>query len=293
MRFGKQKESSRQRPTGTNQPSPVYSYYNAPAPKNTHEKTIDLSSTPSKLRLLPTILAATAIIISLLFNLTLSAKPYLAIADDNKYIYRPEEAYMQEAEKILGSSISNMTKLTINLAQAEEQMLSKFPELYAVSLRLPVLGRRLNMVLDIRTPAVILSTPGKSLIIDSTGRAVSRLQDLQIESRKDLIVIKDESGLQVNIGEQAVTTETVDFIKSVSAQLSGQSLVVSELTLPQAANQLDIRLEGIPYFIKTDIAGDARLQIGSFLAVKEKLGREGVVPAEYVDVRVEEKVFYK
>lgn len=284
------------RPLGGGTSNNVYSYYNtsqAARGSTPSEKTIDLSKAGSRLRLAPTIIALVIIVGSLLFSMTLTANPSVSTLNDQPSPYRELSVYADEAAKIMNQKLGNKTKLSINTTEIEKTLLERFPELKAAVLRLPVIGRRPNLVLDIKSPALLLATPGKSLVLDSYGIVISEVQDLTEESRQGLLVIQDQSGLPVGVGDQAVTSSTISFIQMVVAQLKAQNLEVEQLTLPQSANQLDIRLKGVPYYVKTNVGGDARLQTGSYLAVKDELAKQGITPAEYVDVRVEEKVFYR
>ncbi len=259
----------------------------------TQDASIDLSAVSHRLRLLPTILALSVIVISLLISLTLSARPSVATLNNEPSPYHSLEEYAAAAEAIMSADLSSKAKFTINTHEVERKLLEQFPELKAAVIRLPIIGRKPNLVIDINSPAILLATPTKSYVLDNTGVAVSEVQMLSEESRHGLLVVQDQSGLPIELGKQAVTSETVAFISDAVAQLRAQNQTVSQLTLPQSANQLDIRLEGVPYYVKTDVSGNVRLQIGSFLAVKEKLEKDRAVPSEYVDVRVEEKVFYK
>lgn len=294
MKFSPKRPLPRRKPIEQGGKSPVYSYYNSPAgPKATTDKFIDLSKTGHRLRLVPTLIAGAVILISLLISLTLSTHPQATIAGGGASPYRQLETYEEEAARILGEDASNQTKLTINTTAVEQQVLDRFPELSDAALRLPVLGRRMTLVLQPRTPALIFVAASKSYILDTTGRVVSDLQVLDSELRAGLLVVQDDSGLSVGPGTQAVTSETVTFVREVSAQLKGHSLSIELLTLPPSANQLDVRLKDTPYYIKMDISGDVRQQVGSLLAVRAYLAKEGQSVGEYIDVRVEEKVFYK
>lgn len=204
-------------------------------------------------------------------------------------VYRPLEEYAVAAEKLLSSRLGNRTKLTVDSKAIEDELMKNYPELGAVALRLPVLGRKPNLVVDITPPAMLLVTNSKVYVIDRSGTVVSEASNLPDETKQGLLVLRDNSGLDVSVGGQAVTSKTVDFVMAAKAQLDAKTLKITELTLPAAASELDIRLEGLSYFIKTDTTGDARLQMGSFLAAKDS----GVKPSEYIDVRVEEKVFYR
>lgn len=271
-----------------------YSSQSRPAAAEPHKDgAVDLGKVTSRLRLLPALLALAVIIISLLISLTLSNRPGVSTLNHEDSPYRTLAEYAAAAAEILSGDLGSKTKLTIDTQAVERKLLDRFPELRAADLRLPVLGRQPNLVIDIEPPAILLATPAKSYVLDSSGTVVSEASLLAADVRSGLLVIQDQSGLALNIGKQAVTTETARFITEVKAQLDAKGLAVSQLTLPPNANQLDIRLEGAAYYVKTDVAGNARLQMGSLIAVKEELERRRETPQEYIDVRVEGKVFYK
>ncbi|MBA2279025.1 hypothetical protein H0V99_01100 [Candidatus Saccharibacteria bacterium] len=282
------------RPRGT---KGVFSYYSTPKsnvrPGNRMEKAIDNIEVGSKARSLPVLVALSVIILSILASLTVSIRPSVSFVKGQTALYRSQSDYENAAQNILSRKLSNQTKLTINTGNVEEELVNSYPELAAAAFRLPVIGRRANLVLELRLPAIILTTTSKAYILDDSGLIVSDLQSLAVEARSGLPVVLDQGGLDLKVGDQAVTSETVRFIQAITAQLQAQNLVASQLTLPASANQLDIILKDTPYYIKTDLSGDARVQLGSYLAVKGRLLKDNITPAEYIDVRVEEKVFYK
>lgn len=254
------------------------------------EQTIDLSGRPKfKLRLLPTYVAVAVILGSVLFSLTLSPTPQIDTLSGQQLIYHNAKEYADAASQFMKQRFGNHTKFSVDTNRVEEQLLELFPELRTAAIRLPVIGRKPTLVVDIRQPVLLLVTNRQSLVLDATGVAVAEASGLAAERLATLQVVHDENDIEYELGNQAVTSETVHFIKAVKAQFDAQSLQIDRLTLPRSANQLDVKPSGLGYYVKMDISADARLQIGSFLAVKE----QGTTPSEYMDVRVPEKVFYK
>lgn len=292
----KKKQQGRRRPQTNRETGRTFSYYSGsadsrPVPKA--EKIIDLSGAGKRLRLIPTILLIVAIVGSILFSFTLSSQPNIELVEGQQPVYRPIDEYEAMAEKLLSSNFGNRTKLTINTNAVEQELLNRFPELNAAVLRLPVIGRKPNLVLDIKTPRMLLSNNIKTYALDRSGIIICEANDIDRNLRSELPAVRDESGLELAVGSQAVTTDTVGFVLAVSAQLEAQEIKLSQLKLPASANELDLHIEGLRYFVKTDTSGDARLQVGSFLAAREHLSDRGITPREYIDVRVGEKVFYK
>src|SRR5690606_21967978 len=111
------------------------------------------------------------ILSSVLFSLTLTSRPSITTLDDEPLLFRSPEEYALAAEEVIDQSIGNRTKLTINTKSIESAMLDKFPELDAVVLRLPVLGRKPTLVLDLSTPSIMLAGNTRTFVLDRSGVA--------------------------------------------------------------------------------------------------------------------------
>lgn len=293
FRSKKQPTEARRRPE-IRRPSSAknFSYYTSSDIRTDKrpEQTIDLSARPKfKLRMMPTYAAVAVIVGSILFSLTLSPTPQIDTLAGQQLIYHNADEYAEAASRFMKQRLGNHTKFSVDTNRVEEQLLELFPELRTAAIRLPVIGRKPTLVVDIRQPVLLLITSRQSIILDATGVAVAEAGGLAAEQLATLQVVHDQNDIEYELGRQAVTSETVTFIKAVKAQFDAQGLQIERLTLPRSANQLDVKPSGITYYIKMDISADARLQVGSFLAVKE----QGTTPSEYMDVRVPEKVFYK
>lgn len=270
-----------------------YAYYNSQR-HEPNSKPLEVSEEHhSRLRLLPSLIAVLVIVGSILYSLTLSSAPNIELVDSQVSAYRPMQEYQAYASGLISGSLMQQTKLTVNSGEIESKMLDHFPELNGAAMRLPVLGRKPTMTLSIRTPELLISNLTNLFVLDHNGRVVALAKDVEPETLTGLKTVKDESGIELNLGSQAVTSGTVDFIKEIEHQLADKQLEIDTVTLPKSANELHIKLKDTSYFIKMDIAGDARLQSGSYLAVREELARNKITPSQYVDVRVEEKAFYQ
>lgn len=241
-----------------------------------------------RLRLVPTLIAVTAILLSVAYSTTLTTTPGLIFAGGQS-VYRPIAEYKSGIARIMESSLFNKSKLTINTGTTQSAIIKAFPEIDIATIGLPIVGRRPTVTLHVRTPALILTTKTNAFVLDSDGKAVAEAKQLISSVTGSLLTAQDQSGLILKVGDQALTSETIAFITNITAQLKAKQLVVTGLTLPSGGNEVDVHIKDVPYFVKTDSTGDPRIEIGDFLAAKES----GTMPAEYMDVRVEEKVFYK
>lgn len=274
-------------------PQAVFSYYAGDTPrKQDNVRSRQVSEERSilfqRLRLLPTLTAVAAILISIVYSTTLSTNPGIVFVGESSP-YRSKADYSSGAEKLLKASTFNRSKLTLDTKKTELELLKLFPELDVATVSLPVIGRRPTLTLHARQPSLLLTTANNAYILDTSGKAVAVAAQLLSSAKEPLLAVQDQSGLAVKPGSQVLTAESVKFILNIRAQLFAKQLLIQVATFPAVPNEVDFRIKDLPYYIKTDTTGDPRLQAGAFLATKDS----GVAPGEYMDVRVEEKVFYK
>lgn len=238
-----------------------------------------------------------AALVAVIANVIVVREPEVVpLADSgNRQIFlRDPETYRRAARQIIGSSAANTNKLTINSRQIARDMQQKFPELESVSVALPVFGRTPVLYIQPGRPALLLkSTDGSVYIVDTAGQALMNASQVANVQKLGLVLVEDRSGLQTALGKHVLPSGDVAFITEVVGQLNAKKIAVSNVTLPESTNELDVRIEGKSYIAKFNLRGDARAEAGAFLAVKQQLERENKTPGSYIDVRVENKAYYK
>lgn len=249
----------------------------------------------SWLQYAPSLFAAMALIVCLVYVSTLSTLPQILVvgSQDGQTLVRDTSIYETEAQEVLERSVLNRSKLLIDTNKLARELGETFPELGDISVILPLVGRRpLAEVRPVR-PALVVSGGNDVFVVDERGRAIARAGEVESSIRDPLPVVRDESGLPIEKSKAILPQEVVEFVTTVAHQLRAKQVSVQSLTLPPSVNELHVRLEGKPYFVKFDLRGEGRQQAGAFLAVKDKLEKDNKTPAEYIDVRVPEKAFYK
>lgn len=228
-------------------------------------------------------------------SLVLDTRPRMEVAPGASAtaLLQDKTVYEQAAADLLGASLTNRVKLTAQTGVAASRLTKQFPELGAATILLPVLGRQPVLRVDPAVPALIMGDGSQSYVLSTAGRAILPTAKIANAGKLSLPVVTDQSGLPLRTGEQALPSSTVHFITEVAGQLKAAKAPVASMTLPKGMGELDVRLEGQPYFIKFNLMGNARAEAGAFLAVKQHLEREHKTPGSYIDVRVEGRVYYK
>lgn len=301
-RKNKNQPPTRRTPAGLQSRQSVFSYHASRSvpeqPTGRQERRFDQPKRSRfslrKLQNLPIYLSIGVMIFAFLYALTLNTNPIVEIVDDTSTsVKHPVAQYQTAASKLQQQSIFNQFKLTIDTLGIASELQQKFPEINTAEVTIPVLGRRAKVELTTISPAFVVTTStGRSYYIASDGRATSLTQDYAVKPKASVTII-DQSGLPITPGKQVLTRDTVNFINQIIAQMQAAGVAITSFELPQNPYELRMRVEGRPYYVKFHSLGDARIQAGDFLAVRERLTGEGQTPGEYIDARVEGRVFYK
>lgn len=237
------------------------------------------------------------VVVLVVFNLWLEKKPAVVMLDaegESRATYRSADVYQAAAEKAFADSILNTSKATVNKAAIEEALKREFPELSDVSVSVPVIGHRPTVYLEPSSSRLIVTTrTGRALVLDTSGKAIASGNLVGSLRKAGLPEVKDESTLDAKVGDAVLPSGAVVFITEVVRQLKAKEIEVASLTLPGAVNELHLRIKGVGYYVKFSTRGDARVETGRFLALKQYLESQQKSPAEYIDVRVENRAYFK
>jgi hypothetical protein len=230
-------------------------------------------------------------------SLMLSRDPeVLELADSSgrRLLLRSQDAYYQAARGILGGSLANTNKLTVDTARVAQAMKKQFPELEQVTVTLPLFGHKPVIYIQPAQPAILLKDAGVNVfVVSDSGRVLAEVTNLSRVAKLGLVLVEDQSGLPLKPGTAALPSADVAFITELVGQLKAKGLTPSAVVLPKGTSELDVRIKGSAYLIKFNLRGDARAEAGAFLAVKRHLEREKKTPASYIDVRVENRAYYR
>ena len=297
------KSEARRNPAGSNNSignRSVFSYHSAGnrASASTSEPRI---KKPTKSNLLsrrhwhymPSMMALLAVLISMVYLTTISSNPRLVLINQNKSpnLFRDSNVYQQAASKVLSRSIVDKSKLTIDSEGFSRDMKSQFPELQNVAIIVPLMGRRPVVELIAAEPVLRLTARNQSYLLDINGRILMRSIDKP--GVTNLPEVNEQVDVKEEVGAEIMTGDNVAFITTFVNQLKSNKILISNITLPSKASELQIKIKDKPYYVKANFQTNPSVAVGQFLAVKQKLELEKKIPNEYIDVRVEEKVFVK
>ena len=278
--------------------SPVFSYYSSRSggesvrgryePPASHRKGLE------RLKHLPTTLAIIVILACVAYASVLDNQPRILISASStgKPLQRPTKVYEDYIAQQLSGSVTNRSKLTFNSQPVVASLQKKFPEVANAIVTIPLVGHRPVVRIAVSSPAFILASTSGAYYVSADGLPLVKVSEVE-NPLSNILTVTDETNLPITVGKQILPTDTVTFISAVIKQLQATGTSVQSVTLPLEVNELQVRISGQPYAVRYNTLGDARIQTGTFLAVKKRLEGNREVPKEYIDVRVEERAYYK
>lgn len=297
----RKKSKIRQRQGDSSSQASIYSYYSNGARKeNSAKQRLGLQTAKPKAgssnkwwQHIPSVLAGLVILISLGYVLTLNSNPKIIQPADSGSIFLQDiNTYKNAAHKLFNQSFLNKNKITVNVSGVTAQLQNQFPELENVSITLPLIGHSPIVYINPSSPAIVLNAQNGSYVLNDKGIAIIPAYRVKNLSDLNLPTIDDKSNISVILGQGTLSTQDISFIKKVFNQLNAQKVTVGSIVLPSSAEELDIKVKGKPYFIKMNMLGDAREEVGAYLAANANLQKQNK-QISYYDVRVEGRVYYK
>lgn len=284
--------------------APAFSYYNnRPSAERSAKRSVKLqpiSSNPVRtdrssrrfsLSQLPfwLLVVLIAILGTKLLLLTPVAKVVvLGNTATTKAYTHPISTYAAAANKVLASSLTNRTKLTVNVSGTAQTLERQFPELQTVSVTLPLMGNRPIVYVLVAQPSLVLQTAHGKYALNKSGLVLAQLT----AQPANVPVAVDQSGASPQTGRQFLPGSTIAFIQMVAYQFSAAKLSIASFVLPAASPyELDVQPAGKAFTIRFNLQEDARQQSGAAIATLQHMG--AALPSSYLDVRVPERVYYK
>lgn len=244
------------------------------------------------IRRTPQLVFTLTVIFSIGYVLSLSQNPRIVITDQSNQTFITPETYRSQIKKILLNSPLNYSKISINTKSVAREIEQMFPEIQSSSVVLPLLNRRPIVHLRMSTPGAVVHTADGVFVMDTSGRAIMKESQLSDQIKAKLPKIQDQSQFKVELGKGIVQKADVIFITTIISELTKNKYEVREVILPPSANEVQFYLNGKPFYIKANLSLEPLQQVGTFLALQNKLINENLQPTQYIDVRVEERAYY-
>lgn len=243
--------------------------------------------------MVPVWLSVCAMVVAVGYLFTLSSNARVSVVADPGSLHREVSTYSAFIDKQLGSSLLNYSKLSINTLKLEDQIYKEFPEIQNVTVAIPLFAHRPLIELTSVEPVFMLSSGTNSkYYINPQGVALLSVDSIQAPE-KSLLTVIDQSTISLEQGMRVLPRDLVNYIVELQRQFDAKEYTTAQTVLPPTPNELQVRFEGRPYVVRFNTSIDPVEQAGTYMALFEDLESKNIVPAEYIDLRVAGRAYYK
>ncbi len=142
---------------------------------------------------------------------------------------------------------------------------------------------------DEQTPALVWQSGGKYYLLSVSGRVITEQGS---GDNQQLLRVSDANNIPVQTGQYVVSKDFIDFTKAVSQYAESNKLSPVSFSVAETTTELMAKVAP-GYFIKFDTSQSVDSQLRALTALEAYLATNKKKPAEYIDLRVPGKTFYK
>ncbi len=155
----------------------------------------------------------------------------------------------------------------------------------------------INIKITERKSMLVFCSAGSCYAVDEKGVAYSQADFESAELKENkLVILKEEGGRSVGIGEPALDRKNIEFILLLKEKMKSEFDIdlAGEFETPNRASS-DIRASvsgGWKIYFGSDLGIEKEMEMLRII-LENKIEKERIADLEYIDLRIENKVFYK
>jgi cell division septal protein FtsQ len=191
-----------------------------------------------------------------------------------------------EVTKLIHQSLTQRNTLTVDTEQLVSDLQQADPLLRAVQARRSW-PHGVVVTAVPKQPSLGWESGDQRYLLDRDGTVIGVLA-----MKSPLPVVTDGSNLPVKIGSRVVSAHFVTFVTDLVPALAGQGIRVTHLDVKDTTYDLTVATDK-PYKLIFDTSRTAGEEVSDLKSVLALLNAQHKVPAEYIDVRIAGKAYYK
>ena len=206
-------------------------------------------------------------------------------------VYRPTSHYQTVSKHALKSDFKNRFKFLLKSEKVETNLLKILPEAESIEVKSSFLGHRPEIKIFNSAYLAYFFQGEGNYILSARGRLLLLASESTIDL-KDLPIIQNKTGVDGKEGEQFISPDEASALLRLVGQYKADGTLPG-LTLTTVPHELNAREPGRGYYAKFILNEDITSQYGSLRATEKRLQETGQGAAEYIDVRLSNKVYFK
>lgn len=197
----------------------------------------------------------------------------------------PPESVRTKTEHALSKGILGSNLLTLRPGKVTDELYAAEPLLKDIRLERSW-PSRLKVVVIERQPSINWVSGNQTFLLDAEGTVIGPTSEVS------LATVVDSANLPVKAGDRVAPRRFVEFVSTLGSMLAAAGVGVSGYRVPDTTSEVYAQTD-MGYIIKFDTARSATEQMMDLKSVLTTLSGLKKSPAEYIDLRVPNKAYYR
>lgn len=196
--------------------------------------------------------------------------------------------YQQTIDSYLSSHPNERFSFSLRHTALLEVLQKQYPEVRSITVAVQPWFKPARVTVGLRNPIASWTIGTTKYYIDNNGVAFQKNYGAE-----PTLAVEDNTGIDPGSAGAVASERMIRYIGRLVALLQQNGLSVEQLELPPSTSrEVDVRLAGKAYVIKTDLDRDPAGQVADIVQAVNYLTRTGIAPT-YADVRVSSKLYYR
>ncbi len=260
---------------------PVYGRRRANVVKRSRPKVPTFRVTSGVIKLMAAIVALLALLV-VFAQFTKLEKITISGAED-----LDKEHLQRVAEEGARSQWFGRNTLLLSTGSLSDYMIEAEPGLKEVKIDRQGLNS-INIVIAERQPTLNWKAGGTTYLLDLDGTVIGESKGPYVK----LPTVTDSTNLPVEAGKRVAPSSFVSFCAGMYKRLPEAGVKPVDMIVPETTTEVNFKTDK-GYLIKMDTTRTVEGELNDLKAVQEELAKAKKVPAEYIDLRIENKAYYK
>lgn len=198
------------------------------------------------------------------------------------------QAYTQTIYRYFDDHPFERFGFLLRAPEFEAHIIKNHAEIQAIGVERAWYGGGVNFTVAFRQPLLVWKTGASQFYVDAQGVAFT-----YNHFAEPALVVNDQSGIPPDQTGVVASMRFIRFLGQIVGAVNGYGLgEVEQVVIPAATRQIDLKLKGREYIIKTNTDRDALQEAEDIANALKFFDRKNIKP-QYVDVRVGHKAFYR
>lgn len=198
------------------------------------------------------------------------------------------QAYQQTVSEYFGAHPLERFGFAMRPDAIQDALRRAHNELAGIGLQRDWYGGNVQLTLYFRQPLLMWQTDGERFYVDKDGVAYG-----YNHFAEPAVAVTDESGLPPDHTGLVASARFIRFLGLLVDAVNGYDKgKVKSIIIPSAAREIDLKLEGRDFLVRTHIDRDPHEQAQDIAFALNYFDQRGIRP-QYIDMRVAHKAFYR